>query len=150
MGFGDYIRLDRQINEYNFVCRLLLTNERFNPRVEPQYRELFKDRTQLEKNPRWCMFLRKIPGEERYACTVYQTRSGFCRSFACCRMRIVGRDGTILGSVKGRRSLSTEDAGLRRYWTEHIAPLAIDDDAAWQERVQVLLKEAGYGVECYE
>jgi uncharacterized protein len=150
MGFGDYIRVERQINEHNFVCRLTLTNELFSPRVEFSYRELYADTSQRAENPRWCMFLRKSPETERYVCTVYPTRPGFCRSFVCCRMRIVGSDGTILGSVKGRRSLSTEDDGLRQYWSERVAPLAIDDDAAWQEQVRALLAETGYGVEIYE
>ncbi|MCC7565013.1 MAG: YkgJ family cysteine cluster protein [Methanomicrobiaceae archaeon] len=150
MGFGRYVRIERQVSGRDFLCRFTLTGERSALRVEDRYRSLFADTSQHARHPAWCPFLRKVRDEETYVCTVYSTRPSFCRSFICCTMRIFDTAGTPVGSVKGRRSLSTGDAELGRCWAERVAPLTTDDDALWRSQAAAALEEAGYRVEIYE
>jgi hypothetical protein len=65
-------------------------------------------------------------------------------------MRVFADDDREVGKVKGRRSLSTEDAALQQCWDESVAPLDMDNDVAWRSEIIEILGRAGYRVETYE
>ena len=148
---GELIELEKRLTSRDFLCRQKIVGGNFRARVEDRFLDAFKDTAESSRNPSWCPFLRGLPGEEgKYVCTVHGSRPLVCRSYTCCAMRIFAGDGREAGKVKGRRSLVTEDAILRRCWEESVAPLATDDDIAWGAEVAGILGRAGYRVETYE
>ncbi len=150
MNAGEFIAIEDRLSGRNFACITRITGERFIARIEEDYFGLFNDPVRAPRSARWCPFLRQNPGTDEYLCTIHTSRPHVCRAFVCCSMRIYAPDGSPIGTVKGRRSLVTEDEELRRRWGEAIAPIVTDDDAAWQERAQAVLAECGYRVERYE
>lgn len=142
ISIGRYIRIDRRSGP-DILAVMDLTRERFRSRVAPEYRSL----SGMPGGPGWCPFLRKVPGEGTFACTIYPSRPAYCREFRCCRIVIRDRDGKVVGKVKGRRSLESGDPALRGWWKEHVAPLTGTDDTAWTRMVKEKLLVAGYSVE---
>lgn len=148
MSLGGVIRIERTLSDADFYCRLLVTQELFLAHVDSAYRDLFQEREGKQAHPGWCPFLRK--GNEKYVCTIYQTRPALCREFKCYSMQILHADGELAGRVGGRRSLLSADAALNRIWDEHIAPLKGGSDRDWLLRVKGLLEREGYTVRIFE
>ncbi len=148
---GALIEVEKRLTSRDFLCRQKVVGGTFRARVEERFLDAFADASENRKHPSWCPFLRPLPGEEgKYACTVHNSRPLICRSYSCCTMRIFNADGEEVGRVKGRRSLDTTDAVLRRCWDEGVSPLAIDDDIVWRDEVARVLGQSGYRVEAYE
>ena len=148
---GELIEIEKRLTSRDFLCRQKIVGGTFRARVEERFLDAFRDSSGNDAHPSWCPFLRPLPGEQgKYVCTVHDSRSLVCRSYICCTMRIFAGDGREAGKVKGRRSLTTEDAALRRCWEESVVPLATDDDTAWKSDVAAVLERAGYRVEVYE
>lgn len=120
-SLGRHIRIERSISSAQHSCRVAVTGELVPVVVHPQHRYLFSSG---EQDPAWCPFLRK-EGENRFTCTIYETRPRLCRDFRCRTMVIYDRDGREAGYVKGRRSLVTRDPGLESAWRE--IPREADD-----------------------
>ena len=55
----------------------------------------------------------------------------------------------LVGTVKGRRGLSTTDPDLEKLWNDRIRLLEIDEEGQWDIRVKKILEESGYTVELY-
>lgn len=148
---GELIEVEKRLTGRDFLCRQKIVGGTFRARVEERFLDIFRDSSENDAHPSWCPFLRSLPGEkEKYVCTVHNSRPLVCRSYTCCAMRIFAGDGREAGKVKGRRSLVTEDAALRRCWEEGVAPLKTDNDVAWRSEVAAVLGRAGYRVEAYE
>jgi Fe-S-cluster containining protein len=148
---GELIEIEKRLTSRDYLCRQKIVGGTFRARVEERFLDAFRDTTTRDAHPAWCPFLRPLPGERgKYVCTIHETRPLVCRSYICCTMRIFASDGREAGKVKGRRSLTTEDAALRRCWEESVVPLATDDDTAWKSDVAAVLERAGYRVEVYE
>ncbi|HOI13623.1 MAG TPA: YkgJ family cysteine cluster protein [Methanoculleus sp.] len=145
------IEIEKRLTSRDFLCRQKVVGGTFRARVEERFLDVFRDTAENDAHPSWCPFLRPLPEDEgKYICTIHDSRPLICRSYACCAMRIFTSDGREAGKVKGRRSLDTEDAALRRCWEESVAPLGTDDDIAWRSEVAGILGRAGYRVEAYE
>jgi Fe-S-cluster containining protein len=148
---GELIEIEKRLTSRDYLCRQKIVGGTFRARVEERFLDAFKDTSKNDKHPSWCPFLRGLPGEEgKYVCTVHDSRPLICQSYFCCTMRIFTHDGQEVGKVKGRRSLVTEDAALRRCWEESVVPLGTDDDIAWQSEVATALGQAGYRIDTYE
>jgi len=148
---GQLIEIEKRLTGRDFLCRQKIVGGTFRARVEDRFLDAFRDTAESSRHQSWCPFLRPLPGEEgKYVCTVHNSRPLVCRSYTCCAMRIFAVDGQEAGKVKGRRSLVTEDADLRRCWEESVAPITTDDDLAWRAEVAAVLGRAGYRVEAYE
>ncbi len=148
---GELIEVEKRLTSRDFLCRQKIIGGTFRARIEERFLDAFRDASENKAHPSWCPFLRGLPGEEgKYVCTIHNSRPLICRSYTCCAMRIFGPDGREVGKVKGRRSLDTGDAALRRCWDESIAPLTTDDDIVWRTEVTGTLERAGYRVEAYE
>jgi Fe-S-cluster containining protein len=145
------IEVEKRLTSRDYLCRQRIAGGTFRARVEERFLDLFNDSSENDAHPSWCPFLRSLPGKKgKYVCTIYASRPSICRSYICCSMRIFTADGREVGKVKGRRSLTTEDAALRQCWEESVAPLGIDNDVAWKSEVTTILNRAGYRVEAYE
>lgn len=150
MNAGEFIAIESRLSGRNFACITKITGERFVARIEEEHLGLFNDPGYAPRSARRCPFLRQNPGTDEYICTIHASRPPVCRVFVCCSMRIYAPDGSPVGTVKGRRSLVTDDEALRTCWDEAVKPLTTDDDVAWQAMVQTALAEHGYRVERYE
>jgi Fe-S-cluster containining protein len=148
---GQLIEIEKRLTSRDYLCRQKVVGGTFRARVEERFLDAFRDTAENDAHPSWCPFLRGLPGEEgKYICTIHDSRPLICRSYVCCAMRIFAPDGREAGKVKGRRSLDTEDAVLRRCWEESVVPLGTDDDLVWRSEVTGILGRAGYRVEAYE
>ncbi|MDV4342616.1 YkgJ family cysteine cluster protein [Methanoculleus sp. YWC-01] len=148
---GQLIEIEKRLTSRDYLCRQKVVGGTFRARVEERFLDAFRDTAENDAHPSWCPFLRGLPGEEgKYICTIHDSRPLICRSYVCCAMRIFAPDGREAGKVKGRRSLDTEDAVLRRCWEESVVPLGTDDDLVWRSEVAGILGRAGYRVEAYE
>lgn len=148
---AELIEVEKRLTSRDYLCRQRIVGGTFRATVEERFLDTFRDTSESDANPSWCPFLRGHPEEAgKYVCTIHGSRPSVCRTYICCSMRIFDGDGQEAGKVKGRRSLVTEDAGLRRCWEERVAPLGIDNDVAWRGEVSAILDRAGYRVEAYE
>jgi len=138
MGFGRSVRVLRQTGPQEFRCTVTVTGETFTAQVEDRYLPAFRRPSVQWTNPAACPFLRAEKGT--YVCTVHASRPSFCRDFACCRMRVL-RDGEVVGELKGRLDLRTDDPVLKALWEREVVPGAGDDGHADADRV---LAAAGY------
>ena len=147
MALGRHVKVERQISDQDSYCRFLLTGELFLANIQPVYRELFADNS--EAQPGWCPFLRR-EREGVFVCCCYPARPAFCRSFRCATAKIFDRNGTLAGTIKGRRSLETSDPVLREIWDRSIAGIAVKTDAEWLKRAGLLIERSGYRIEPLE
>lgn len=150
MNATEFLEIEKRLSGRNFACRMKITGERFIASIEEEHLPLFNDPAFRPPSSRWCPFLRPVAGTDEYICTVHTSRPQICRGFTCCTMRIYGSDGRAVGSVKGRRSLSTADAALKDCWENHISSIVTDEEKTWKEQVRAALREHGYRVEIYE
>jgi uncharacterized protein len=142
---GKHITIERKLGERDYYCRDRITGNLVMARVEAPYTPYFRQKT--DENSDRCFFLISTP--EGYTCAVYSTRPLSCRNFRCCHMRIFLPDGAVAGTVKGRRSLSTDNTDLIRVWDDSVRDLRIENDGQWDNEVVERLKSAGYRVELY-
>jgi len=148
---AELIEVEKRLTSRDYLCRQKIVGGTFRARVEERFLDIFRETSENDAHPSWCPFLRGHPEEEgTYVCTIHDSRPSVCRTYICCSMRIFAGDGREVGKVKGRRSLVTEDAALRRCWEESVAPLGTDNDVAWRSEVIAILGRAGYRVEAYE
>ncbi|WP_342678437.1 YkgJ family cysteine cluster protein [Methanofollis sp. UBA420] len=141
MGFGRSVRILRQTGPQEFRCTVAITGETFTARVEDRYLPAFRRPSVQWTNPAACPFLRAEKGT--YVCTVHASRPSFCRDFACCRMRVL-RAGGVVGELKGRLDLRTDDPVLKALWEKEVVPRAGDAGDAWHADADRVLGDAGY------
>ena len=141
MHMKPYVKILGRLGPFRFICRHELGKETKEVVIERDFRDRFGTDGGGKEN--WCPFLLAGEGDASYACAIYGTRPGFCREFACARMRIYGKTGALLGVVKGRGSLVTEDPDLRALWEECHHGTGLEEAAR-------CLRRKGYEVEVYE
>jgi hypothetical protein len=147
MVSGKHIRIERKLGERDYYCRDLITNNLEMTHVESPYLPVFTEKGGYREENDQCHFLVRTP--EGYACVVYNTRPLSCREFRCCHMRIYRDRKNLVGTVKGRRGLSTTDPDLEKFWNDRIRLLDVTEDGQWDMKVKKFLEDAGYTVELY-
>jgi hypothetical protein len=150
MNFGELIRVERELSDIEFYCRFLITNEVFQARVMPEWRQLFADTAEVDAHPAWCRFLRRSPDGSGYVCTVHDSNASICREFRCCLMRIHDRNGRQIGKIGGNRSLISEDEGLNRFFREHVVGIEGSSLKDWLGKAGKALYSTGYRVVIYD
>ncbi|MDT8358433.1 MAG: YkgJ family cysteine cluster protein [Methanomicrobiaceae archaeon] len=140
MSMKPYVKILGRLGPFRFLCRHELGQETREVVIERDCRDRFSDEENGEGN--WCPFLLEDEGDEGYSCAIYGTRPRFCREFACARMRVYGKDGSLVGTLKGKKSLVTADPALQALWE---GSLGTDLDEAASR-----LRGAGYRVEMYD
>lgn len=150
MNFGELIRIEREVDDTEFYCRFLITNEVFRARVMPDWREAFGDTAEVDANPAWCRFLRRAPEGQGFVCTIHDSNASICRDFRCCLMRIYDGRGEQVGKIGGNRSLITEDEELRGFFREKVAGIDTSTVKEWLGRAGKVLTGAGYRVVIYD
>ncbi|HTY15755.1 MAG TPA: YkgJ family cysteine cluster protein [Methanoregulaceae archaeon] len=146
VSLGNTIRIERKAGPRAYYCRDVISGNLSLVHIEAPCVPFFQEARGREQG-KGCAFLVRMP--EEYACAVYQTRPLLCREFQCCRMRIYRPDGQVAGTVKGRRSLSSDDPGLRELWNAEIAALSTEHDGTWDLQVKKILQNAGFTVDLY-
>jgi len=129
-SFGEFIKIERQVDDRNYFCRYGITDEIFPVHVHPEWAdeidEEFMNSSANDPNSagKKCIFSRKKQGHPGYACAIYETRPTICRDFKCYRMLIHHRMTCELrGRVMGINELRTHDEILDAVWREKIAHL---------------------------
>ncbi len=118
ISLGRYISIERHISPVRFYCHVGVSGESIPVTVSPEHRELH---TQGNNPPGSCLFLRKVPENGGYVCTIHPFRPSICREFKCRTMIIFDKEGKEAGSVAGKISLTTPDTQLRALWDELVA-----------------------------
>ncbi len=147
MVSGKHIRIERKLGERDYYCRDLISNNLVMTHVESPYLPGFREKGGYQEDEDRCHFL--VRTREGYACVVYNTRPLSCREFKCCRMRVYQGEKNLIGTIKGRRSLSTMDPDLEKLWNDRIRLLGIEEDGQWDMKVKKILEDSGYIVELY-
>jgi hypothetical protein len=137
-SLGRSISIERRVTGRHYDCREAVRREEFRAEVDDEYREVVPAST-------GCPFL-VWPSPGRSACACHGTRPRLCSEYRCASMRVYDRDGVERGHVGGRRSLLSDDPGLALLWDE----CENESDAAWRERIDALLAQAGYRAEWYD
>jgi len=150
MNFGELIRIEREVDDTEFYCRFLITNELFRAHVMPEWKEAFADTSDVDAHPAWCRFLRRAPGGRGYVCTIHDSNASICRDFRCCVMRIYDGTGGQVGKVGGNRSIISEDEGLLSCFRENISGIQASSLKEWLEKAGKALTSAGYRVVIYD
>jgi Fe-S-cluster containining protein len=150
-SFGEFIKIERQLNNRDYYCRDRIKNELFLVHIEGD----FADNPPLSSSEvtpvKGCPFMRKNPDGRGIVCAIYATRPRICREFRCYRMVIVDHEGHERGRIMGRNDLKTTDKTLARIWKEHIVPLLPPhSDTRWEKAVIDALAPHGYLGKCVE
>jgi uncharacterized protein len=148
-SFGQFIKIERQLNDWDYYCRYSISGDVFPVHVLPEYAGDFADEFEESGDRRGktgdkCIFMRKNQDGKGFACIIYPTRPQICREFRCYRMLIHHREGHQCGRIIGRNELKSNDEELVRIWNDLIIPLPHHDDSCWEREVIVLLSQHGY------
>jgi Fe-S-cluster containining protein len=129
-SFGGFIRIERKLTDRDYYCRYGITNELFLVHVQPEFAKEISDEFskggETKKDPakKGCIFMRKNPAGEGFACAIYPTRPSICREFKCYRMLIYHTSsGELRGKVIGINELRTQDEILAAIWKKKISQL---------------------------
>lgn len=144
MCMGDYIEIDRQVGQFEFLGSSVSTGTPFLARVDSDKQEIFSDRTWSEMHPSACPFLR--PLKDRFVCTIHDTSPVQCKAYRCVVTRIRSPDGVEIGHVTGTLALHTRDPELRDAWRE-LEHVIDADPVAAEPRIAYLLTLKGYRCE---
>jgi len=147
MVSGRHIHIERKLGERDYYCRDLISGNLAMAHVESPYLPVFREKGGYNEGNDQCHFL--VRTTEGYTCVVYNTRPLSCREFKCCRMRIFRGEKNLVGTIKGRRSLTTTDPDLEQLWNDRVRLLRIEEDGQWDIKVKSILEESGYTVELY-
>jgi uncharacterized protein len=150
MNFGELIRIEREVDDTEFSCRFLITNEIFRARVMPEWRDAFADTAEVDAHPGWCRFLRRSPEGAGFVCTIHDSNASICRDFRCCVMRIYDGTGEQVGKIGGNRSLISENEDLLKVFREQVVPVESPSPKEWLARAGKILSSAGYRVVIYD
>jgi hypothetical protein len=144
MYLGDYIVIERQTGPFSFEGESVSTGTPFSAEVDEDKRRIFADLTFPEQHPTACRFLR--PDGDLLRCTIHRDSPAQCKFYRCEVMRVLDRNGLLLGIVRGTLDLHAEDPGLRAVWDELIR-LRPKGDAEAEPWISAFLREKGYRVE---
>jgi uncharacterized protein len=148
ISLGKHIRIERKAGPRDYYCRDMISGNLSAVHIDSPYVPFFLEKSvdnAGEENQ--CPFLVLMP--EGYACAVYPTRPLICREFQCCRMRIFSPDGLVAGTIKGRRSLVTNNRQIQDLWDNRIKTVELENDGQWDMLVKRILEDEGFTVELY-
>jgi len=81
-------------------------------------------------------------------CPVHGTWPRVCAEYACWRILVLAPNGGRAARVMGTRHIAVDDPALEPVLAPHRGFLAgIEEDAAWDAALSVILERAGYRVE---
>lgn len=149
ISLGRHMRIIRSPSQFSHILHVKVSGETRPVQVNPELRELFLLKGAPSYAEGWCPFLRKT-AEGIFVCTVYSSRPVICRSFRCCTMRILDREGQEAGKVKGRRTISTNDPRLEEVWNNEIVQYSTLPDREFSARCQSIIAIHGYVCEIFD
>jgi len=141
ISLGRHIRIERSLSSVQHYVRNAISGEITLVTIHPDRRALFSE----EPEEGWCPFLRREP-TGLFVCTIYENRPAICRNFRCLNMVITGRDGTEVGQVVGKATITTKDTVLKELWNNLKKQMPVSD-AGWLEHMQKGLMIHGYTLE---
>lgn len=124
ISLGRYITIERHISPIRFYCHISTSRESIPVTITPEYRDLHAHDSHP---PGACPFLRKLPENGGYICTIHPFRPSLCREFKCKTMIIFDHEGREAGSIAGKTSLITADKQLRALWDELVASMSREE-----------------------
>lgn len=122
------------------------TGEETRVEVDPDLRELFKDKSIFLKFPDTCPFFRHPPGSEHACCTVHASRPDICREYRCWRLLILNHQGGRVGRIRYGRTLCSAESHLNQLWASCIENLQEPDDRVWETKITRILTRNGFSV----
>jgi uncharacterized protein len=143
-SFGDFIKIERQLNHRDFYCRYRITNELFLAHVEGDYTVNYPPDSKEGKPVKGCPFLKKNLSGDGFTCVVFTTRPRVCKEFRCYRMLIYDREWNECGRIMGTHDLKTMDKTLEKIWKDEVSPLPGPKDSKHEKRVIDILAAYGY------
>jgi uncharacterized protein len=143
-SFGDFIKIERQLNHRDYYCRYGIKNELFLAHVEGDHIISFPADPGEGKPIKGCPFLKKNPSGDGFTCTIYSTRPQVCKEFRCYRMLIYDREEHECGRIMGTHDLKTTDKTLEKIWKEEVAPIPGPWDCKQEKRIIGILADHGY------
>lgn len=141
ISLGRHIRIERSLSPVQHYVRNALSGEVTMVTIHPDLRALFSE----EPGEGWCPFLRKEPGG-LFVCTIYENRPPVCRDFRCLTMVITSQDGTEVGQVVGKATITTKDTVLKELWNNLKKQMPVSDPG-WLEHMQRELSAHGYDLD---
>jgi len=143
-SFGDFIKIERQLNHRDFFCRYGIKNEMFLAHVEGDNTLNYPLDSNDEKPAKGCPFLKKNLSGDGFTCVIYATRPSVCKEFRCYRMLIYDREGLESGRIMGTHDLKTTDKTLEKIWKEEVARIPGPRDNNQEKRIIGILADHGY------
>ncbi|HII76931.1 MAG TPA: YkgJ family cysteine cluster protein [Methanolinea sp.] len=141
ISLGRHIRIERSLSSVQHYVRNAISGEVTLVTIHPERRALFSEKP----DEGWCPFLRREQ-DGRFTCTIYENRPAICRNFRCLNMVISSQDGTELGQIVGKATITTKDPVLKELWNNLKKQMPMSDPR-WFEYMQKELKMHGYTLE---
>lgn len=144
MYMGDYIVIEQQIGQFTFAAESVSTGTPFVAEIDEDKRHLFIDHTFPDQHITACRFLR--PDGDLMRCTIHRDSPAQCKFYRCVVMRVMSKNGVLLGTVRGTLGLHTDNPDLRTVWeeVERKRPKSDEEAELW---IADFLTEKGYRVE---
>ena len=144
LPMGDYIAINRQAGPFEFECESVSTGTPFHAVIDEDKRDLFLDRSWIDRHPSACRFLR--PRGEQVICTIHGTSPSQCKFYRCVVMRVFDGRGNPAGTVTGTLALHSDDPDLRAIWGSVLGE-AREWSADIEDRLREAFERKGYRVE---
>jgi hypothetical protein len=141
ISLGRHIRIERSLSSVQHYVRNAISGEVMIVTIHPDSRDLFSE----EPEEGWCPFLRREQ-DGRFTCTIYENRPAVCRNFRCLTMVISGPDGTEVGQIVGKATITTRDAALKELWN-NLKKQFLFGEPGWFEHMHKGLVAHGYTLE---
>lgn len=143
---GQVHRIRETFGEFEFLVNNQYTGEKTAVSIDPDKHDLFTDSSIFLEQPEACPFLRYNQNDRKALCTVHLTRPEICRDYGCWRLLILNSRGIRAGRILYQRAFFSDDADLTRLWMTCIDHLNEPEDEIWDEKVTMILINAGYTV----
>jgi Fe-S-cluster containining protein len=134
-----------QITDTGVIGKSAITGEKIHLPQTPSLKEKLAENSVFETYPDACPFLRQET-ETIWFCLAHAVMPSHCKALECYVMLILHSDGSVVGKIRAKRTLSTEDATLKELYDTVLVFIPAKEDVVWQKEAKKILISKGYKV----
>ena len=142
--FGHSITITQRTHT-EILGKSALTGEGIRVPLSSELCSQLDDTSVFTEYPDACPFLRQT-SPHIWSCLAYAAMPSHCKKFECYSMLILNADKEIIGKVREKRTLSTENSNLRNLFDTQLASLTATEDVVWRKEARKILISNGYTV----
>jgi hypothetical protein len=134
-----------KITDTEVIGKSAITGEKIHLPHTPEVKEKLADVSVFAVFPDACPFLRQET-ETIWHCLAYAAMPSHCKALECYVMLILDSAGSVVGKVRAKRTLSTEDETLKELYDTVLVHIPAKEDVVWQKEAKKIMVSKGYKV----